>query len=178
MNIPILETPRLILRAFEPEDVPELHRMMNGPDVLRYFPPGAAPSYEQVERGVERFLQHWETHGYGLWAVVEREIGRLIGRCGLAFVEELQAVEIDFLFGNPYWGKGYASEAARAALDWSLAEHHFEKVIGIVHPENAASRRVLEKLGMICQESRQLWGMGVMVYVLEKPGEILDNLSI
>jgi [ribosomal protein S5]-alanine N-acetyltransferase len=171
MNIPVLETSRLILRAFEPEDVPVLHRIMNGPDVLRYFPPGGPPSYERVERGVTRFLQHWQTRGYGLWAVVEHASGALIGRSGLAFVEELQAVEIDFLFGNLYWGKGYASEAGRAVLDWGLAQHVFERLIGIVHPENTASRRVLEKLGLACQERREMWGMECLIYVLDSPAE-------
>jgi len=171
MTIPVLQTSRLILRAFEPEDVPVLHEIMNGPDVMRYFPPGGPPSYEQVERGVNRFLHHWETRGYGLWAVVERESGLLIGRCGLAFVEELQAVEIDFLFGNDYWGKGYASEAGQAVLNWGLAQHVFGRLIGIVHPENTASRRVLEKLGMACQERREMWGMECLIYELGKPGD-------
>ena len=141
--------------------------IMNGRDVLRYFPPADAPSYEQVERGVERFRRHWEERGYGLWAVVEQESGALIGRCGLAYVAELQAVEIDYLFGFPNWGKGYASEAARAALDWGLGEHVFTRLIGIVHPENIASRRVLEKLGMECQECREMWGMTCMIYELK-----------
>jgi [ribosomal protein S5]-alanine N-acetyltransferase len=171
MNIPVLETSRLILRAFVPEDVPALYEIMNGPDVLRYFPPGGPPSYERVERGVARFLRHWETRGYGLWAVVERESAALIGRCGLTFVEELQSVEIDFLFGNRYWGMGYASEAGRAALDWGLDQHVFERLIGIVHHENMASRRVLEKLGLKIQERREMWRMECVIYGLSRTPE-------
>jgi len=169
MAIPTLTTTQLVLRAFTREDVEPLFRLMREPDVLRYFPPTTPLTRERVEKMVDRALRHWDERGYGLWAVEARSGGALMGRCGLQFIPETDEVEIDFLLGKPFWGRGFATEAAAAGLGYARSTLETPRVVGIVHPENLASRRVLEKIGMRFAEEARYFGMGVHRYVVEWP---------
>jgi len=169
MAIPILTTPHLALRAFTREDVDPMFRLMGEPDVLRYFPPAPPLTRERVERMVGRLLRHWDELGYGLWAVEARSGGALMGRCGLQRIPETEEVEIDFLLGKPFWGHGFATEAASAGLDYARTALVAPRIVGIVHPENLASRRVLEKIGMRFAERARYFGMDVHRYVVEWP---------
>ena len=164
MAVPSLTTPRLILRGFSEADIDPMQRIMAGKDVLRYFPRGDPPDGERVAKMIARIIRHWEEHGYGLWAVQSRLSGELMGRCGLQLIPETGEVEIDFLLGNPFWGQGFASEAGRASLNYGFEELALDQIVGIVHPENIASQRVLEKLGMRFREKASYFGMEVYCY--------------
>jgi RimJ/RimL family protein N-acetyltransferase len=166
--LPIITTPRLVLRAFTAEDVGALHRLLNEAGILRYFPTSDPPSRERVQGMISRLLAHWQERGYGLWAVQSLPGGQLMGRCGLQYVTEFDEVEVDFILGKAYWGQGFATEAARASLRFGFETLGLERVIGISHVENKASQRVLEKLGMARVEQRPLWGMECYVYAVER----------
>jgi ribosomal-protein-alanine N-acetyltransferase len=94
----------------------------------------------------------------------KRTSGELMGRCGLQLIPETGEVEIDFLLGNPFWGRGFASEAGRASLNYGFEELALDQIVGIVHPENVASQRVLEKLGMWFSEKANYFGIDVFRY--------------
>ncbi len=96
---------------------------------------------------IRSVLGHWEERSSGLWAVTLRECGELMGRCGLQRIEETGETELDVILGAGHWGKGYATEACRASLRFGAATLQPEEIVGIVHPENAASRHLVEKLG-------------------------------
>lgn len=168
MQIPTVTTRRLALRAFSEADVDALHRILSGRDVLRYFPPSDPPSRERVLKRVLDLLQHWEARGYGVWAVESRATGELMGRCGLQYLPEAAQVEVDYLLGTPFWGKGFATEAARASLRYGFEELGLETVVGIVHVENGASQGVLEKLGMTLVEEGQYFGIACYRYAIER----------
>lgn len=174
MNIPVIMTSDLILRAFTVEDIDPLYCILRQPDVLRYFPKTTPVSYGKVEKMVVAVLNHWTEHGYGLWAVTSRLNGVLMGRGGLQYLPETQEVEIDFLLGQEFWGQGFATQIGQASLRYGCEELGLENIVGIVHQENKASQRVLEKIGMRFVEQAQYFGMDCYRYIVEcKPGNMV-----
>lgn len=146
-----------------------MHRLLGEKDVLRYFPETDPLSRGRVQKMIFSLLKHWEERGYGLWAVELRSTAELIGRSGLQYLAETEEMEVDFILGKAFWGRGYATEAGRASLRYGFEELGAERVVGIVHPENMASQRVLERLGMRFMERRQYFGMDCYRYAIEYP---------
>jgi ribosomal-protein-alanine N-acetyltransferase len=146
-----------------------MHQILNGPDVLKYFPGPQTVTEAQVARMISRLLAHWQEHGYGLWAVAQRTTGALLGRCGLQLIAETNEVEIDFILAPASWGQGFATEAGLASLQFGFAQLNLPEVAGIVHPENRASQRVLQKLGMQFTEATEYFGMAVHRHVITQP---------
>ena len=111
---------------------------------------------EQSAAQLDRTMRHWEEHGFGVWAVEERMTGRLVGRVGLARHQLWpQDVEVGWALAPEVWGRGYATEAGRASLDHAFTELGCAMVVSIVHPENAASIRVMDRLGI--RPWRKIW---------------------
>ena len=119
MTVPTLITLRLILRGFTESDVDLMQQIMAGKDVLRYFPSSDPPERERVAKMISGIIRHWEEHGNGLWAIQSHSSGGWMGRCGLQQIPETGEVEIDFLLGNRFWGRGL--RLRRAAPAWISA---------------------------------------------------------
>ncbi len=115
---------------------------------MQYFPDPNPPDRERVERLVLRQLEHWQTHGYGWWAVAWPADGRLLGWCGFQYLPDTAEVEVGYLLAHAVWGQGLATEAATAAVDFGFTHFPLAEIIGITHPANLASQRVLEKAGL------------------------------
>jgi RimJ/RimL family protein N-acetyltransferase len=114
---------------------------------------GEAPfSREQMENWVKRNLAHQDHYGYGLFSVILKENGFLIGDCGLEHMEidGVRAVELGYDFCSDYWNQGYATEAAGAVLDFAFHQLHLGELMSLIRIGNIASKRVAEKLGMGC----------------------------
>lgn len=167
-DIPIIETSRLVLRPFTEGDVDSFHDILCEPGMLRYFPRTEPPPRDQVEAWVDKVLSHWEERGYGLWAVEPKSQRVLVGRCGLQYLPDTDEIEADGLLSTPFWNKGYATEAADAALGYGFNNPELVSVVGIVHPDNAASRRVLEKIGMRFTERKPYFGMDCLRYAIDR----------
>jgi [ribosomal protein S5]-alanine N-acetyltransferase len=163
-----LHTSRLILRPLEPSDAPVLHRIYQAEGVLRYFPNPVPPSLERVQRFIDRQQQHWEQHGCGHWAVQAAGEPELAGWAGLQVLPELGETELAYLLAPSHWGRGYASEAARAALQFGFEQAVLDHIIALVHPQNTVSQRVILKCGMSYLETIQLWGMELMRFHLPR----------
>ena len=170
MKIPTIKTSRLILRAFTKEDFIPFHHILNEREVLRYFPSSSPPSLERVENMVAEQLKHWAKYGYGWWAVEEQRENKFIGWCGLQYLPETKEVEIAYLLSQSNWGKGLATEGARASLKYGFEELGLKNIVGIVHPKNGASQRVLEKLGMEFTSETQYFGMDCYHYLIKHSG--------
>lgn len=168
MNIPKIETPNLILRPFTEADSGPMHQILSGRDVLRYFPDSSPLNLERVQRMIRNLLEHWQKYGYGLWAVESRANGQLIGRGGLQYIEETDEVEVDFILGNPFWGHGFATEIGKSSLKYGFENLMFDTIVGIVHPGNSASQRVLEKIGMHFTKEKEYFGMACFRYAVDK----------
>jgi len=113
-------------------------------------------------------LGHWGLRGFGLWAVEERSTGELVGRVGCWRPEGWPGLEIGWTLRRASWGRGYATEAARSALDVALEELKQSHVISMIHSENAASIRVARRLGMRLEGRAELMGYPVVVYGIRR----------
>jgi ribosomal-protein-alanine N-acetyltransferase len=166
MTIPVLTTARLCLRPFCADDAAAFHEVLGGPGVLRYFPVSAPPTRERVAQVIVRVGEHWAHHGFGLWALTLRDTGTLLGRCGLQYLVETNEIEIDFILGAAFWGHGYATEGARAALQYGFDHASLSEIVGITHRAHIASQHVLEKLGMTCSGPAVYFGMECRRYTI------------
>ncbi|MER9726974.1 MULTISPECIES: GNAT family N-acetyltransferase [unclassified Mesorhizobium] len=146
----MLQTKRLLLREWKDEDVDSFARMNDDPRVARYLGQFADRAAIEAWRNVQR--DHFRTYGYGIWALEDLDTGGGIGFCGLMNVPYqthfTPAVEIAWRLHAEYWGRGYATEAASAALSFGFERVGLSEVVAYAFVENLASRRVMERLGM------------------------------
>ncbi len=146
----VLETERLTLRRLVPEDAADMYRIYGDPQTMRFM--GDPPASVAAERENIRahIANHYERHGVGLWATLLRESGRLIGRCGLMRkqIDGAAEIEIAYLLERGHWGRGLATEAARAVLAYGFTRCACRRIVAVIHPLNTASLRVAEKIGM------------------------------
>ncbi len=171
MNItpaaPKLETRRLILRGWHEDDLDAYARMMADPDTARFITRGGRAYDERQSWSEAAFLiGHWQLLGYGMFVVEERATGDFVGRVGPLQPKGWPGFEIAWAIAPAARGRGYASEAAEAAIDWSFRSFELERVISIIHDLNVASRRVAEKLGET-QTSEQFSPLGEPCQVWE-----------
>lgn len=148
----ILETTRLRLREFTPADADALERIIGDPLAMRYY---ASPfDRKGVETWIARNRDRYSREGHGLWAMAFKDTDEVIGDCGcvLQEVEERPEVEIAYHVRRDLWGNGYATEAARACMEYAFTKIGAARVISMIRPENLSSRRVAEKNGLMCQK--------------------------
>ena len=144
----IIETERLVLRVWTAEDASALYTLASDPEVMRYVDDGKPwTDPARAREFVGRIAECWRVNGYGRWAVVERDGGRVVGSCGFGPLAETGEIDFGYIFARDCWGRGYATEAARAALREGFERLGLKEVVANTVPENTASRRVLEKLG-------------------------------
>ena len=142
-------TPRLVLREFTAHDVDALHALDSDPRVMRYLGDGRPTGREEAEAGIERVLRRYAEHpGQGVWHVSRRDTGQFIGWVSLKFAGDSPDVEVGYRYVRDAWGHGFATEAATRMLERGFEVVGLERIIGVTHPENAASQRVLMKIGM------------------------------
>jgi [ribosomal protein S5]-alanine N-acetyltransferase len=165
--VDLLETPRLLLRPFGPGDAEIVHRVYSDPDVMRYVATGPMASLAVTERLLQDYDSHQRRHGYSFWAVIERASGDLIGDSGL-YRTPTGEIELGYTLGAAWWGRGYATEAARAAMDWAFRERDFDRLLSLIDPDNAASIRVAERLGETLLGETQLWEHTVLMYGIDR----------
>ena len=142
----VLSTPRLLLRPHCRDDVEFTFRLNSDPEVIRYTGEQALERMEQAEKIVASLLREWEERRLGRLVVIERESGEAIGWCGLKWYASQNGVDLGYRFFPSAWGRGFATEAARACLE--EADRRGLYVYAGAYPPNLASIRVLEKLGM------------------------------
>lgn len=157
--IPTIQTARLILRGFRADDVAALHTIVSDRENLRYFPRTEPWECERVERWLNSQPAHWQTHGFGWYLVEEQATGRLMGWCGLRELEDTEEVEVLYLLDQPFWGQGYATEAAQRCVADGFRLYGLTQIIGLTLLGNGASQRVLEKAGLIFVEQAEYFGV-------------------
>ena len=164
-----LEPERLRLRMFRESDLDAYAAMCADPDVMRYISAGGQPlTRVEAWRQMAMFLGHWELRGYGIWAAEERASGALVGRIGLFNPEGWPGFECGWILARAFWGKGYATEGARRALEFAFTELDREHVISLIRPANAASIRVAERLGETLERRTELFGTEALVYGISR----------
>lgn len=147
--MPEIETARLRLRMFTPDDLADYQTQIYGDaEVMPYLPGGQPRPIEQTQAILIEFMDYWQTHNHGMWAVNLKESGAFIGHCGLLYLRNSPEVELVYAYGKVYWGQGIGSEAAKATLRYGFETAGLERILALAVPENIGSRRVMEKVGM------------------------------
>jgi ribosomal-protein-alanine N-acetyltransferase len=138
----IIETPRLYLRKMVESDAQHAYELNLDPEVIKYT--GDA-SFENIKEARDFLINydHYKKYGFGRWAVI-----RKLDWCGIKYNPELDEYDIGFRFFKKYWGKGYATESAKACIDWVFQNIDTKEIIGRAMPQNIASYKVLEKVGL------------------------------
>jgi [ribosomal protein S5]-alanine N-acetyltransferase len=145
----ILETERLRLRKWSPEDAEAYLELYRDPVMFRWLGDGTGKPPTDIEKVRRRLREKaLESADVDLWATCEKATGRVIGNCGLLATPESGGIELIYHIGRAHWGKGYATEAAGACLEYGLRKLRIPRIVALVYPENRASVRVLEKIGM------------------------------
>lgn len=163
-----LRTERLCLRQFNKQDCDAYAKIMGDHEVGKWFPKGTGYTREEAEKSLNSILTHWDKHGFGIWAVTDRAKEVLLGRCGLNLITETSEVEVDFVLARDFWGRGYATEAAKAVLAYGFEILKLDRIIALSKPENTASRRVIEKVGMRYLGNAEYWGITCAYYAISK----------
>jgi RimJ/RimL family protein N-acetyltransferase len=169
VTIPTLETERLRLRSFRPDDTDAYAAMCADPEFMRYLGSAEPMPWSDAWRQMAMFVGHWHLRGFGMWAVEERaRPGVLIGRIGCHQPEGWPDFEVGWALARPYWGRGYATEGARATLSYAFERLGRPRVVSLIAPENQRSIRVAERLGERLTGDAEIAGRRVLVYAIER----------
>jgi ribosomal-protein-alanine N-acetyltransferase len=169
-----LRTGRLLLRPLAAADLDAVLLVFGDARVSRFIGDGRLWDAAAAMSWLSRAQAHVAAHGFGSLAVVEVATGRTVGEAGLALLEGGPEVEVTYTLAHDAWGKGYATEAARAVLAWGFESVGLQRIVAVVSPENARSRRVIEKLGMRALGSARHYGAELLKYELTagyRPGD-------
>jgi ribosomal-protein-alanine N-acetyltransferase len=159
--VSVVETPRLVLRPFTPRDAADHLRLYARPEVTRFLAGGPFRGDAAAQRSraaLDAFIEHWKKHGFGVWAVTDRATGALVGQCGLKYLPDRPEVEILYALDPAYWGRGVATEAAAAALRYGFESARLDRIVAVAFPENRASHRVMEKIGLTYEGMVEVYG--------------------
>jgi RimJ/RimL family protein N-acetyltransferase len=163
----VIETERLALRRLTDADRDTIARWNADPDFTRHL--AGIQTREQSDAAYDRWQRHWDEHGFGLLGVVWRETGELIGRAGPQFHRFWpHDPEIGWALDPVWWGRGIATEAGRASVDWAFGALGFARVVSITTEANVASRNVMQKLGFaLLTTVPSEWGL-LWVHALDR----------
>jgi RimJ/RimL family protein N-acetyltransferase len=167
LAIPTLETERLRLRPFRDDDFDDYAALCADPEVARYLGRGTIGK-EQSWRIMVFLMGHWQMRGYGMWAVEERAGGAFAGAIGFADPYGWPGFELAWSLARRCWGRGYATEGARAALRYAFTVLQKDHIISLIHPENRASARVAERLGERPEGRADILGTELLIYGIER----------
>jgi ribosomal-protein-alanine N-acetyltransferase len=166
----VIETPRLVLRPWTLDDVHDAFAIYSDPEVLHFLSRQPHQNIEETRTLLAgRPMAHEALHGFTLWATVEKATSRVVGTCGLKFLDGGMDIEVGYHFARAVWGRGYATEAAAACVRHGFDRLGLQRILGVVDPLNFASQRVLEKIGLTYQGMGRYYNGDVRVYAATRP---------
>lgn len=162
----MLETERLIMRPLAESDVDKIFAMRSDEDIMRFIrkPQGRDESLDWIKLVSAR----WDTEKLGFCAVIEKETDKFLGWCGIWRLQETDELEVGYAIEKAYWGKGFATEAAEKFMQYAFEKLKTEKLVAVARPENTASRRVMEKLGMQYIATGTFYNQFLVQYAISK----------
>lgn len=165
----IIETKRLILREVEHGDAKAFFELFNEPEVMKYFS-NTPRSIEEAHERIQREINHYTEHGFGLWATILKDTEKVIGQCGLLaqIVDEVNETEIGYTLARKYRGQGLATEAAKAIKNYGLNKLKFNRLISIIDPKNIASIKVALRTGLAFEKTTTWMNKQVKIYSVQE----------
>jgi RimJ/RimL family protein N-acetyltransferase len=164
----ILETKRLLLREINKDDFQALFQMNSDPIIMKYVGDGSTRNSEQMAKELEMLISHYiRKPGLGIWATILKDSNTFVGASGLVYYNNTSEIEIGYRFLSQYWNNGYATEASLGLLKYGFENLHLRKIVSSAHPDNSASRRVMEKIGMQYIDIRIQYGCLQAYYEIE-----------
>ncbi|MEZ4947801.1 MAG: GNAT family N-acetyltransferase [Saprospiraceae bacterium] len=171
----LFESPRLLFREVIEEDVESIFLLNEDPQVLLYTGDAPFDNHEAALDCIQNNIQfQYREYGLGRWAVIQKSDLAFLGWCGLKYRPERETIDLGYRFFKKYWGKGFATEASKACLQFGFEKLNLEKIIGTARIDNPASWKVLEKAGMIYDFEDDLEGFPAKWYTLTK--EMWQNM--
>ena len=155
MSLVLFKTKRIYCRRLSAADIDDLYAVYSDADAMRWVDDGQPITWNECTKWVEVTLRNYDSRGYGMSVLVSRETRKVIGFCGLVHPNNQVAAEIKYALHRRFWGAGLATEAVSAMLEYGKRTFQLDEVIATIAPENIASRRVLQKVGMQEAENRQ-----------------------
>jgi ribosomal-protein-alanine N-acetyltransferase len=160
-----IETTRLRLRMFTPDDLDALCDITRDPDVMRYISEGRPLTRDETRQNLTIIINAFRRRGFGRWALIKKDSGALVGYCGLSTAHaEKVGVELAYMLARSEWGQGLATEAGRACLRYAFETLKCDSVSGLTMSDNFRSRHVLERLGMKYLRSALFYGFDCVWY--------------
>jgi len=164
--MPEIETARLYLRQFTPDDLDDLYRIYSDPEIMKYLT--GVRTREATEIAIHTMLKRWEENNFGMWAVVHKIDRKMIGRCGLGFLDNTPEVELGYVLNKLYWNQGLVTEASLASLNYGFEILQLDRIVAIARPENIASQRVIQKVGMKYEKNAHYYETDVVYYSISR----------
>ena len=163
-----VETSRLRLRMFRPEDLDAMCEITSDAEVMRYIGYGLPLTREETRENLSRIVSAFGRRGFGRWALELKETGALVGYCGLSLGNEEVGVELAYMLSRGAWGRGLALEAGRASLRYGFERLGLSSIAGLTMQDNRRSRRVLERLGMSFVRDAHFYGFDCVHYAVTR----------
>lgn len=162
----ILETPRLLLREFDIDDAQSFYNLNLNPNVIRYTGNSAFKNIEEAKEFLNNYSDYKE-NGFGRWAVINKATKEFIGWCGLKNDKKTDETDIGFRFFETFWNQGFATESAKACINYGFENLKLKTIIGRAMKENTASIKVLEKIGLQYVKDFDFKGQEGVIYTIE-----------
>lgn len=163
-----LETSRLMLRRLILDDAEELFQTVGDSQVMKFWAPGADQTIEQNLNRIKTINDHWHLHGFGDWAIIEKEQRCLIGFCGLHYIFGMQEVNIGYAIEKSKWQLGYGTEIVKAILDFGFNTLNLKDIVAVIDPCNTASLKLIKKCGLIYWKESVYMERPRVVYKISK----------
>lgn len=162
----IIETDRLLLREFDISDAESFYELNLNPNVIRYTGNSAFKDILEAEAFLKNYSDY-QRNGFGRWAVISKSTQKFLGWCGLKYDENLNETDIGFRFFEQFWNQGFATESAKACIDYGFKKLNLKTIIGRAMKENFASIKVLEKTGLQYERDFNFDGLKGVVYSIK-----------
>jgi len=162
----VIETERLRLRMLRDSDLDDLAALFADPDVMRYVGTGQPIDRSEAQKALTSIVVHWNRHGFGRWAIEDKNAREFIGYGGLRSL--FGTPEVVYHFARQHWGKGLATEMALASLNFGFNVKGFDRIVAIAKPANTASIHVMEKIGMHFEKQTSYYNIEVVEYAITR----------
>lgn len=172
----MIESERLLFRKFTLDDLPMLIEQRSDPEVNKFLGGTRLQNPESLAKRIRFYMSCYESHGFGMCAMIWKPSGEMIGSAGLQPLDGTEEIEVGYSMIKEYWGKGIGTEAARAWMGHGFRDHGLDRIVAVAHTGNWASRRIMEKLGMRFEKTEFHYGDECAFYAISKE-EFLNGES-